>query len=324
MLGVSGVSVNQPDRFSPDDVGARVSVRYRASDVVTDVVGDLESLDADQLAIRRSDGSLVVVATSLVVASRAVGASLASARELEAISGRAVPVPDESWLGQWWLRAADGLGARGNSARPLGDPRLPFDDALTAVAAWYTERSLVPAVRAVVGSRVDSELRRRGWVAAELRSLQTATVASMRRRLAGVRPDSGVQLSAQPSPAWLRRYRDGTVPPTAASVLANVPEVAFATIPAGDSGAPGNAATAIGRATVEAPWVGIAAIEVDPASRRRGYSRAVMAALVEWAAARGAIRGYLEVMADNQPALALYASLGFTEHYRYTYRTPPG
>jgi len=141
----------------------------------------------------------------------------------------------------------------------------------------------------------------------------------MRRRLGGVRPDS-VRLSAQASAAWLGRYRDGSVPPTAASVLADVPQVAFATITGGDPGAP---AVAIGRAAVEGPWVGIAAIEVDPASRRRGYSRAVMAALVDWAAPRGAVRGYLEVMADNQPALALYASLGFTEHYRYTYRTPP-
>jgi GNAT superfamily N-acetyltransferase len=331
MLGVSGVSVNPPGgfspaisgAFSPDDVGARVSVRYRAADALTDVVGDLDSLDADQLAIRRSDGSRLVVALASIAACRVVGPSPLSARELEAVSGRAVPVPDESWLGQWWLRAAPGLGARGNSARPLGDPGLPFDDALTAAAAWYSERALVPTVRAITGSRVDSELGERGWIADDLRSLQTATVASMRRRLGGVRPDS-VQLSAQPSAAWLGRYREGTVPPTAASVLADVPEVAFAMIPAADSGAPGSPAIAIGRATVEAPWVGFAAIEVDPASRRRGYSRAVMAALVEWAAPRGAVRGYLEVMADNQPAIALYASLGFTEHYRYTYRTPPG
>ena len=45
-------------------------------------------------------------------------------------------------------------------------------------------------------------------------------------------------------------------------------------------------------------------------------------ALVSWAAERGATRAYLEVTADNEPAVALYASLGFTEHYRYAYRTP--
>jgi ribosomal protein S18 acetylase RimI-like enzyme len=323
MLGVSGVSINPGNSglgLSPDDVGARVSVRHRASDGLTDVVGDLESVDADQLAIRRSDGSLVVITLASVLACRVVGPSPLSARELEAVSGRAVPVPDESWLGQWWLRAAQGLGARSNSVRPLGEPGIPFDDALAAVVAWYGSRGLAPSVRAITGSRIDSELGRRGWIADELRALQTATVASMRRRLVGVRPDA-VELSAQPSAAWLGRYRDGAVSLSAASVLADMPDVAFATIPAAESKAP---AIAIGRAAVEKPWVGIAAIEVDPAWRRRGHSRTVMAALVAWATSRGATRAYLEVMADNQPALALYASLGFTEHYRYTYRTPPG
>jgi len=296
-------------------VGARVSVRHRAPDGLTDVVGDLESVDADQLAIRRSDGSLTVIPVASILASRVVGPSPLSARELEAVSGRAVPVPDESWLGQWWLRAAHGVSARSSSVRPLGDPGLPFDDALTAVVAWYRQRELAPTVRAITGSRVDSELSQRGWIAAELRSLQTATVASMRRRLSGVRPDV-VELSGQPSSAWRGRYRNET----AATLLAEVPAVAFATIQVEYPDAP---AAAIGRAAVEKPWVGFAAIEVDPEHRRRGYSRAVMAALVSWAHERGATRAYLEVMADNQPALALYASLGFTEHYSYTYRTPP-
>jgi N-acetylglutamate synthase len=320
MLGVSGVSVNSDNSgpgLSPDDVGARVSVRYRLLAGATDVIGDLDSLDADQLTIRRSDGSVVVIEAAAVVATRVIGPSLLSARELEAVSGRAVPVPDESWLGEWWLRAGAGLGARGNSVRPLGDPGVPFSDALARAVAWYGSRGLVPAVRVITAGSVDQELGRRGWIPDYQRSLQTATVASMQRRLVGVQDE--VQLAPQPSTAWLGRYRDGTVPPTAAAALAAAPEVVFATI----GSASGAAAIAIGRATVEKPWVGFAAIEVESASRRRGYSRAVMAALVSWAAERGATRAYLEVTADNQPAVALYASLGFTEHYRYTYRTPP-
>ncbi|HTC70008.1 MAG TPA: GNAT family N-acetyltransferase [Acidothermaceae bacterium] len=314
------MSVNSRDGLSPDDIGARVSVRYRLPTGATDVIGDLDSLDADELAIRRSDGSLVVIHRDDVVAARLVGPSPMSARELEGVSGRAVPVTDESWLGKWWLRAGAGLGARGNSVRPLGDPGVAFDDALAAAAAWYGERELMPAVRAIAASRADDELGRRGWIAGGQRSLQTATVASMRRRLIGVQAEAEVELAREPSAAWLDRYRDGTVPQAAASVLAAAPEVAFATIEADGGGA----AIAIGRATVEKPWVGFAAIEVEPASRRRGYSRAVMAALVSWAADRGATRAYLEVTADNEPAVALYASLGFAEHYRYAYRTPPG
>ena len=69
--------------------------------------------------------------------------------------------------------------------------------------------------------------------------------------------------------------------------------------------------------------MGFAAIEVDPTMRRQGHALAVMSALTQWAASRGAVRGLLEVLADNHAALALYASLGFTEHHRYSYRSPP-
>jgi len=101
MLGVPGVSTNSSNSgsgLSADDVGARVSVRHRLLSgglaSATDVVGDLESLDADQLAIRRSDGSLVAIEAAAVIAARVVGPSLLSARELEEVSGRSWPAPD--------------------------------------------------------------------------------------------------------------------------------------------------------------------------------------------------------------------------------------
>ena len=66
-------------------------------------------------------------------------------------------------------------------------------------------------------------------------------------------------------------------------------------------------------------WVGFRSIEVDPARRREGLGRAVMAALLEWGAEQGAATAYLQVLADNESALALYAGLGFREHHRYRY-----
>lgn len=65
------------------------------------------------------------------------------------------------------------------------------------------------------------------------------------------------------------------------------------------------------------------AIETDPAYRRRGLARAVMAALTDHALRAGATTGLLGVEADNEPALRLYEGLGFTEHHRYHYRREP-
>src|SRR5471032_3330016 len=149
MLGVSGVSVIFGGDLSPDDVGARVSVRHRRPDGVADVIGDLESLDGDGLAVRRSDGSVVVVDRASVVAARVVGPSALSARELEEVAGRSWPASEAAWLGRWWLRAAGGFTARANSVRPLGDPGRPFDDALAYVVGWYGDLGLPATIRVV-------------------------------------------------------------------------------------------------------------------------------------------------------------------------------
>ena len=328
MLGVPGVSTNSSNSgagLSADDVGARVSVRHhqRSGPVAsaTDVVGDLESLDADQLAIRRSDGGLVVIEAPSVIAARVVGPSLLSACELEEVSGRSWPAPDEEWLGRWWLRSAGGFTARACSVRPLGDPGRPFDDALEYVVAWYAERGLPAMIRAVSGSNVSVELDRRGWGVARAAVFQTVTVARLRRSIAARSAASPtVRTASFPPQSWLRRYESGTIPPAALQALTGTPEAAFATIDATDATAP---AVAIGRAAVEGPWVGFTAIEVDPLARRLGHARTVMSALTEWGASRGAVRAWLEVLADNHSALSLYASLGFTEHHRYAYRSPP-
>src|SRR5450631_2330700 len=240
MLGVSGVSVIFGTGLLPDDVGARVSVRHRRSDGVADVIGDLDFLDADGLAIRRSDGSLVAIEAAAVVAARVVGPSPRSARDLEAVAGRSWPAAEEAWLGGWWLRAAGGFTARANSVRVVGDPGVPLDDAFGFAARWYAERSLPLMLRTVVGSSVDRELDRRGWAAQWETSMRTATIASMRRRLIGV-PVSAVQITTHPSTAWLGRYRDGALPPIALSVLSGGPSVGFATV----EGAPREPAVAI-------------------------------------------------------------------------------
>ena len=50
---------------------------------------------------------------------------------------------------------------------------------------------------------------------------------------------------------------------------------------------------------------------VPPSVRRRGVARALMAAALPPARALGAGEAFLEVAVDNDPAIALYAALGF-------------
>jgi GNAT superfamily N-acetyltransferase len=206
--------------------------------------------------------------------------------------------------------------------RPLGDPGRPFDDALEYVVGWYAEQGQPAMIRVVSGSNIGAELDRRGWGTDRAAVFQTFTVARLLRSLEarGHGVGGAVRTTTAPPTSWLARYEGGAHTPIALQLLTGGADVVFATIEVADSTA---AAVAIGRAAVEPPWAGFAAIEVDPEMRRQGHARAVMVTLTEWAASRGAVRAWLEVLADNHPALALYASLGFTDHHRYSYRTPP-
>ena len=86
----------------------------------------------------------------------------------------------------------------------------------------------------------------------------------------------------------------------------------------------GDAGFLLGRAVAgEAELLTLA---VTPEARRRGLGRRLVARFLYQAQLRGAERAFLEVMADNSPAIALYESAGFTPagRRRGYYRGPEG
>ena len=54
-------------------------------------------------------------------------------------------------------------------------------------------------------------------------------------------------------------------------------------------------------------------LAVDPDHRRHGAGRTLVAEFLDESAARGAVTAFLEVAADNEPALTLYHAAGFQE-----------
>lgn len=86
----------------------------------------------------------------------------------------------------------------------------------------------------------------------------------------------------------------------------------------------GDAGLLLGRAVAgEAELLTIA---VAPEARRRGLGRKLIARFLYQAQLRGTERAYLEVAADNAPAIALYESAGFVPvgRRRGYYLTPEG
>jgi ribosomal protein S18 acetylase RimI-like enzyme len=127
-----------------------------------------------------------------------------------------------------------------------------------------------------------------------------------------------VRITSTPSPDWFSIYRDGAgATPAARGLLLRHDNVGFAELRADGE------LIAIGRGTVDETWLGVTAVEVVPAARRRGYAGLVMSALHDWGVARGALRAHLEVSSSNVAALALYRRLNFHIHHDYRYRTAP-
>ena len=125
-------------------------------------------------------------------------------------------------------------------------------------------------------------------------------------------PAPAVTMAERPDARWLRSYER----PVPLDVLTAVVdgEVVFASLPD----------RAVGRAAVtSAPdgtrWAGLSAVHVAAEHRRVGHARMLCGALLGWAAERGATRAYVQVLADNEPAIALYESMGFHTQHRVRY-----
>nr|WP_237447941.1 GNAT family N-acetyltransferase [Nocardioides flavescens] len=196
-------------------------------------------------------------------------------------------------LGDWVLRRSAGsANRRANSVLAAGPSGLPDAEAYDAVVDFYAGHGQRPVAAVLPDSAEDALFRAHGW---GLESHDADTVFE----LAGI--------------AAVQRRLPRSSGPHAS--LEGDDRLVTATLLDG---------AATGVAAYDDDWVGFRSIEVDPAHRRRGLGVAVMAALVEWGAERGATTAYLQVLGDNEPALALYDRLGFVEHHRYRYLAPVG
>jgi ribosomal protein S18 acetylase RimI-like enzyme len=280
-----------------------------------DVVGDLVGLDP-RVAVIDTRGGPVEVDRDRIAAARLVPPSTADELALEAIAARGLRPADEQRLGGWVLRANGGFTHRANSVLPLGRPDRALDQTLRFVHEWYAERGLPVQLHVPTEARrlLDAELGERGWPADQL----TRVLVARLDMLAAVAAGPPVEIAPTPDDAWLALYRGGKgLTDPARSLLTRHDTVGFASLRlAGRT-------VAVGRGAVDDGWLGVMAVEVAPDHRRQGLAAAIMAALCSWGAEHGARRGYLQVSADNAPAIALYEKLGYRIHHEYHYRREP-
>ncbi|WP_148714424.1 GNAT family N-acetyltransferase [Chitinolyticbacter meiyuanensis] len=237
---------------------------------------------------------------------------------LEALTMSAWPALSTEVFDGWALRFADGYTKRANSVVPLYDGALP-DDAKRAYVERRYRAAGLPAVfkLTVENAALDEQLAALGYQQVDVSSVQTLALEQRYEQ------DPEVTLWRKPDPAWFDAFAAmGVLTPgqriTAQRMLAGYAcETAFAALHHEGR------AVACGFAVRQWDSVVLFDIVTEPASRRSGYGRRLVHSLLAWGQETGATQGLLQVVADNAPAVALYASLGFAEQYRYWYRRQP-
>ena len=307
------------------DLGARVAVRRRVEGGLTDVLGYLLDVTPETLEVL-SRGEVLALATADVTAAKVVPPATprrgwevpsVSPEDMQRICWAGWPPRDHELLGDWALRAHDGITGRANSAMASGDPGLPLPDALRRVASWYADRGLPPLLQLPLADPANLVMAEEGWRRLHVTIVQAAPID---RVLADLPPrdDLVADLAALPSADWLSLMHDldDGDPDAHVAILTGPERVGFVTLRR--EGEP----VGIGRVSVEGDWAGVTSVDVAPSARRQGIGSAVMGELLRWAQKQGASSSYLQVRALNPGALRLYDALGYVTHHPYCYRAP--
>ncbi len=326
-------------------LGSRVAVRHRlppdevtAAWSMTDVLGRLVRADEQHLWVETRGGE-VQVARADVVAARVVpprpvrrGAPhrAVGIEDLHRVMAKGQPGLEQRWLGPehsgWLLRWGEGWTGRSNSALPVGDPGMPLEEAVTAVADWYAAHGAPPLFMlprptgaTTAQDPLGAHLLGHGYrEAGEVTNVLTGPVSGL---LTGGEQPPGLRLSTASAPTtdWfaggsprLREHVD-----VARRVLAVPRRQVFLTA-YDDEG--GLAATA--RVALDDGWAGVFGVHVLPPYRGRGVGRWLTraAGLAIQAAGTGLV--YLQVERSNTAAQRLYTGAGMLPHHEYVYVRP--
>ncbi|MEL6962861.1 MAG: GNAT family N-acetyltransferase [Pseudomonadota bacterium] len=221
----------------------------------------------------------------------------------------------------WIVRLADGYTKRANSVTCLGADDSALEQRIERVETIYTDHGLPTIFRLspLAPPALESMLADRGWRRFDETIVLSANLVDLLQQATSA-VSHDVTIAPEPDQAWLEgcdRIDSSTSKHliTLRAMLERlVPPAGFGRI----NGKDGIDAQAL--VVVDADCAGIFDVLTTLRRRRQGLARQLLTRLFAWSATKGAKIAWLSVLADNQAAVHLYRSLGFSERYRYHHR----
>lgn len=225
-------------------------------------------------------------------------------------------------LGPWKLRATHGYSHRANSARTIApeSASLPWDGLIAQAEAFYRQRgppSTFHISPATVPFDLDERLSQRGYLIEKGCEVYCADLADVLAATVRTESTGSIIHRDDPEEAWLSCALDESIGPKKIreQICRRIPAPrVFASII--ENGR--TIARALGAVNSGIGWVYCMATVPD--RQRRGCATRLLNSLAQWSSTNGAIKMYLQVLADNTGARKLYTNAGFTKQYDYHYR----
>ncbi len=237
---------------------------------------------------------------------------------LEPLADDAWPARERDRLGGWRLNASSGRSMRINACWPLAAPDRDPEAALDAVEAWFKARDLPARFKLTDNLTAPADLAERLAARGYAPSKRTVVMLGRLEGAPGGGDDLAIRLSTTPDATFEAVFTATAGDPEdgreRVEALGRIPAPArFARLDI--DGAP----AAIGCGAISGAFVGVFGMRTAPDHRRKGLARRIFRALLTEAKGLGAEQAWLQVEADNAPAIALYADEGFAPAYRYQY-----
>lgn len=235
----------------------------------------------------------------------------------EELSMNAHPALKTQLYDGWILRFSNGYTNRANSVNPLYKSALPIEEKLDFCKDIYSSQGL-PAVYKITphsAKDLDGILDTCGYEKVTptnvmVKKLTTADFYGFKSIIT-----DKIDVGWQESYFRLNGITDDIKIKTGKAIQDGILNKTFCA-----SVKEREVTAACGLCVIERGYAGLFDITVDQDCRRRGLGFDICSSLLASASRDGAKFAYLQVVADNAPAVALYKKLGFEFYYQYWYR----